>query len=329
MSVSRIWNRTWFRADISVPTVNQCVDTSAWVPPEDNDWPVFSGEMFVTGLRYDIGIFVGQHFVNQVLYAVWASEALCLDVSEFTGLDFTGDFASGFFGEQIGAVIGDKPVSIVLESRNPLNVEFSDDQPPIRIAADGLVLQTRGELLDRESLLQSVEMGADLGFYFDLQNSRLTMDVPHRVSRFLYAEEYFEIFSEGYSAGVPNLIDWHWVRNHRRYVSDVDSPKILGSNLAISFGNHLQTALGWADTSSWMWTIYSPPRLPVAWRLLGRNGGPTIDIDIDNIFGCDDTTIGCKAGAHKRTTGRLHFACPAGRVFGFSASHLGGAHSST
>ena len=64
-----------FGADISVPTVNQCVNTAEWLPPEDNDWPVFSGEMFVTGLRYDIGIFVGQHFVNQVLYAVWASEA--------------------------------------------------------------------------------------------------------------------------------------------------------------------------------------------------------------------------------------------------------------
>ena len=69
------------------------------------------------------------------------------------------------------------------------------------------MLQTRGELLDRESLLQSVEMGADLGIYFDLQNSRLTMDVPIESQDFFYAEEYFEIFSEGYSAGVPNLID--------------------------------------------------------------------------------------------------------------------------
>ena len=66
---------------------SQCVDTTQWLPPEDNDSQVFSGEMFVTGLRYDIGVYVGQHFMNQVLYAVWASEALCLDVSSFTGLD--------------------------------------------------------------------------------------------------------------------------------------------------------------------------------------------------------------------------------------------------
>ena len=60
--------------------------------------------------------------------------------------------------------------------------------------------------LDRESLLQSVEMGADLGIYFDLQNSRLTMDVPIESQDF-FAEEYFEIFLQKGTAGVPNLID--------------------------------------------------------------------------------------------------------------------------
>ena len=115
---------------------------------------------------------------------------------EFTGLDFTGDFASGFLAP-IGAVIGDKPVSIVLESRNPLNVDFSDDQPPIRIAADGLVLQTRGEFLDRDVLLQSVEMGADLGFYFDLQNSRLTMDVPIESQDFFMQKSILKFYPKG------------------------------------------------------------------------------------------------------------------------------------
>ena len=309
-----------FGADISVPTPNQCVNTSEWLPPEDNDWPVFSGEMFVTGLRYDIGVFVGQHFVNQVLYAVWASEALCLDVSEFTGLDFTGDFASGFFGEDIGTVIGDKPVSIVLESRNPLHVEFSDDQPPIRIAADGLVLQTRGELLDRESLLQSVEMGADLGFYFDLQNSRLTMDVPIESQDFFYAEEYFEVLPEGYSAGVPNLID---LALGSVITEDMFPTLILPKILGIEFSDII-----WQPSEDGAWLgghvildvddIQSTEIAGCSGDSLGCNGsGPTIDIDIDNILGCDDATIGCEGGCSQSMDGTITLRLPAGRVFGF------------
>lgn len=309
-----------FGANISVPTPNQCVNTSDWLPPEDNDWPVFSGEMFVTGLRYDIGFFVGQHFVNQVLYAVWASEALCLDVSEFTGLDFTGNFASGFFGEAIGTAVGDNPVAIVLESRNPLNVEFSDDQPPIRIDADGLVLQTRGELLDRESLLQSVEMGAELGFYFDLQDSRLTMDVPIDSQDFFYAEEYFEIFPEGYSAGVPNLID---LALGSVITGDMFPTLVLPQILGMELSDII-----WQPSSDGTWLgghiildvddIEATQITGCSGDSLGcSGGGPTIDIDIDNILGCDDTTVGCEGGCSQAHDGRITLRLPAGRVFGF------------
>mgnify|MGYP001376143206 CR=1 FL=1 len=308
-----------FGADISVPTPNVCVNPSEWLPPEDNDWPVFSGEMFVTGLRYDIGVFVGQHFVNQVLYAVWASEALCLDVSAFTGLEFTGDFASGFFGEQLGVLMGEKVVSMTLESRNPLHVEFSDDQPPIRIAADGLVLQTRGELLDRESLLQSVEMGADLGFYFDLQNSRLTMDVPIESQDFFYAEEYFEVLPEGYSAGVPNLID---LALGSVITEDMFPTLILPKILGIELSDII-----WQPSSDGAWIgghiildvddIQSTEIAGCSGDSLGCNGsGPTIDIDIDNILGCDDATVGCEGGCSQSTDGTITLRLPAGRVFG-------------
>ena len=50
-------------------------------------------------------------------------------------------------------------------------------------------------------------MGADLGVFLELETGRLTMDIPIDSQDFFYAEEYFEILPEGYSADVPNLID--------------------------------------------------------------------------------------------------------------------------
>jgi hypothetical protein len=309
-----------FGADISVPTQNQCVNTAEWLPPEDNDWPVFSGAMFQTGLRYDIGVFVGQHFVNQVLYAVWASEAFCVDVSSFTGLEFTGSFAAGFLGEDLAALMGEKPVSMTLESRNPLHVEFSDDQPPIKIVAEGLALQTTGEVLDRPVLLQSVEMGGDLGLYLELADGRLTMDVPIDSQDFFYAEEYFEVLPMGYSTGVPSLIDLALgsVITEGMFPTLI-LPKILGMELS---------DIIWQPSSDGAWLgghiildvdqIQSSEIAGCSGDSIGcGSGGPTIDIDINNILGCDDTTVGCEGGCSQAQDGTITLRLPAGRVFGF------------
>ena len=308
-----------FGADISVPTSNQCVDTTEWLPPEDNSWPEFTGEMFVTGMRYDAGVFVGQHFVNQILYAVWASEALCIDVSSFTGLEFTGELASGFLGEDLALLMGENPVALTLESRRPLNVEFSDDQPPLRIAVEGLALQTRGEVLDREVLLQSVELGADLGLYMDLSENRLTIDVPIDSQEFFYLEEYFEMLPQGYSADVPNLIDLALgsVLTEDMFPTLI-LPKILGMEL---------DTIIWQPSEDGAWlgghvildvdNIQTSQITGCSADSLGcEGGGPTIDIDINNILGCDDTTVGCEGGCSQGTNGDLTIRLPAGRVFG-------------
>ena len=308
-----------FGADIAVPTLNQCVDTTVWLPPEDNDWPAFTGEMFVTGMRYDIGVFVGQHFVNQVLYAVWASEALCIDVASFTGLEFTGEFAAGFFGDELGALMGSKPVAMTLEANQPFTVQFSDDQPPISIATDGLVLQTKGEILDRDVRLQSVELGADLGLYMDLANNRLSMEVPIDSQDFFYTEEYFEILPPGYSQDVPNLID---LALGSVLTEDMFPTLILPKILGLELSNII-----WQPSTDGTWlgghiildvdNIEASQITGCSADSLGCDGGgPTIDIDINNILGCDDTTVGCEGGCSQASDGHITLRLPAGRVFG-------------
>ena len=53
-------------------------------------------------MKYDAAVFLGRHFLDQMFYAVWASGAMCIDVSEQAGLDLTGDLAAGFFGNDLG-----------------------------------------------------------------------------------------------------------------------------------------------------------------------------------------------------------------------------------
>ena len=85
---------------------------------------------------------------------------------------------------------------------------------------------------------------------------------------------------------------------------------------------YLATIIGWC-LAGWThhlgcrrYTIHSDYRL--LWRLFGlQRSGPTIDIDIDNILGCDDTTIGCEGGCSQAHDGKITLRLPAGRVFGF------------
>ena len=309
-----------FGADISVPVSNQCVDTSLWVPPTDVDWPEFTGEMFVTGMRYDSGVFIGQHFVNQVLYAVWASEALCLDVSSFTGLEFTGEFAAGFLGAELGTLMGTKPVSLKLRSSQPLSVDFSEDQPPISISLDGISLQSFGAVLDREILLQSVGLGAELGVYFDVANSRMSMDIPIEAADFFLREEYHEILPEGYSAGVPRLIDLALgsVLTEGMFPTLI-LPKIVGIEISDVI---------WQPTEDGTWlgghivldvdSVEQRQIIGCSADNLGCNGGgPSIDIDVQNLLGCDDAVIGCEGGCSQNSENSMVLRLPAGRVFGF------------
>ena len=59
-----------FGATVGTETRDRCVDSTRFSPPQDQAWPEFTGEMFETGMRYDVGVFVGKHFVDQVLHAV-------------------------------------------------------------------------------------------------------------------------------------------------------------------------------------------------------------------------------------------------------------------
>lgn len=308
-----------FGATMESETLDSCVDSTSWLPPEETDWPTFTGSMFETGMRYDAGLFVGQHFVNQILYTVWASEALCIDVADFAGLDFTGEFAAGFLGSELGILMGSKPINLNLNAQTPMSVVFSDDQPPMAIDLSGLSLQSSGEVLDRDILLQSIGLEAEIGLYLEVENNRLTMDVPVTADDFFLIEEYHEILAPGYSDGVPGLLDLAIgsVLTEGMFPTLV-LPEILGMEL---------DRIIWQPSADGAWLgghvvldvdqIQPVEILGCSSGNLGCEGsGPSIDIDINNILGCDNTTVGCEGGCSQGPNGHTTIRLPAGRVFG-------------
>ena len=305
-------------ASIEAETLSSCTDPSTWQPPVDVSWPEFTGSMFETGMRYDAGVFVGRHFVDQVLFTIWASEALCVNVAEVANLDFTGEFASGFLGEELGVLIGRDPLQIELALQQPMSVVFSDDQPPIAFDLSGMLLQSKGTVLDREVLLQSIAMEAEIGVYFDVENSRMTIDVPVEAEDFFFVEQYHEIVPEGYSEGVPNLIDFAL---GSALTEDTFPTLILPQVLGLEIRDVI-----WQPTGDGAWLgghvvldvddIQPIEIVGCSSGNLGCEGsGPSIDIDIDNLLGCDDAELGCEGGCSQSPNGTT-IRLPAGRVFG-------------
>lgn len=288
----------------------------------DVDWPTFDGRVFTTGIPYDLGFFVGKHFVDQALYAVWVSGALCIDVAEMSGLSITGELASGFFGEEIQTLVGEDTIELQLFPRRPFQAEFSDDQPPISIAIDGLMLESYADILHRRSRILSVNIGADVGVIMSLDANRVSMEIPLDAEAFFLQEEYHEMLPHGYSEGVPNLLD-------------LALGSVLGNGtlpvlvLPSVFGMNLDTII-WQPDSTGAWLgghlIFDPDSVQPS-IIAGcsasdfgcDSGGPSIDIDVNTLIGCDDMSIGCEGGCSQPGTIKL----PVGRMLGLCVIILG------
>ena len=66
-------------AEVVPGAISDCVDSSAGSELREDGWPDFGSTAPDSELPYDAGLFVSADFLDQALYSVWASGALCLD----------------------------------------------------------------------------------------------------------------------------------------------------------------------------------------------------------------------------------------------------------
>ena len=303
-------------ATISTEVIDQhCVDTSTAEIPADQDWPEFDGLSLGGSLPYDTGLFIGRHFMDQILYTAWVSGALCLDVEDLTGLAFTGEFVSNYFGEELNELVGQEQVKLYLEAQKPPTTVFDDDQPPIVMNTEGFGLRLFGPVDERLSRILQVDLAADIGFKIELSNQQLSVDTSLNSDDFDISESYSELLSPGYSENVAALLDLS-LENFVPELPRFTIPSFLG----ITVG-----PLVWEPSADQSWQggylfintdNVTPLVIPgcSANDLACDGGGSSVQIDIEEQLGCDEAQAGCSDDAGCSTSGKV--SLPTGRIFG-------------
>jgi len=306
-----------FGSKVSVPIDDSCVDVSAFAAPSEVDWPSFDGQIFGSQFNYDSAIYIGRHFVEQALYGAWASGSMCIDVAQESGLDLTGEFTAAFFGEQINTLVGQQPVELAISPMTPFAISFSNDQPPISIIMDDLVLNGYADVMGRRTRLLQVNIDSEIELHLELSENSLYPDIPLTTDDFFLEEDYHEIFSPGYSEGVPALLDIALGTILQEDMFPiVHLPLIIGMELDTIIWEH-DDDQEWLGAFAMLNTdnIQEFPITGCSASDLGCNGGGPqidIDIDVDEVLGCNDVEVGCEGGCAQQGEIRL----PAGRILG-------------
>ena len=294
---------------------NHCADYSMFTPSEGADWPSFDGQSLSSTLSYDFGIFVSKHLFDQLLYGTWMSGALCLDVEELAGLSFTGEFASGFFGEQLNELVGQQPIELLLQAQRPPSVVFDDDQPPVSVELNDFALKVMGPVDHRKVRILQVDMSADVGIDIALQDDVISLSTGLGSNDFILSEAYSDLMPQGYSENVPDLLDLA-LGSFIPQLPSFGVPSILG----LSIG-----PLVWEPSSDQSWqggylfldpSSVTPLAIPgcSASDLACDGGGSSLEIDIEDQLGCDEAQTGCTDDTGCSTNGKV--TLPAGRIFG-------------
>ena len=311
-----------FGSVLTIDVEETCVDINSFEAPEEVPWPIFDGKVFDSDMEYDAGLFLGRHFLDQFFYAVWASGAMCLDVSEQTGLALTGELASGLFSEELGDLLGEEALDLRMVASAPFVTMFSDDQPPLSVVVDEVALIGYGPIDQRLSRLLQVDINSELGVSIELEGNALTLELPLDAEQFFFQESYHEILSSGYSAGVPSLIDLAL----GSFIPDDALPKII---LPVALGLEVD-AIVWQPDQDQEWlgahiilTTENIEAFPLSGCSASDIGcgssGPVIDIELDEVLGCNDLQFGCEGGSCSQGgTVRL----PAGRILGIFSMAL-------
>ena len=305
---------------IAVDAAPSCIDPASAEPPPDASWPVMDGQALASSLEYDFGLFLGKHFLDQALYAAWASGGMCLDVEALTGLSFTGEFVSAFFGDEVTELVGNAPVRLDLGPTAPPTAIFDDDQPPVAIELEGFALEAVSLLDHRMVRLLKIDLYSLLRLYIELSGGSLVIDLPLTDEDFFLTEAYSELLPPGYSEGVPGLLGTA-LGSFSPDLPTIAIPSILGISM---------DALVWEPAPDQSWQggyIFLDTSSVEPMDVAGCSadgfgcdgGGASFEFDLESQLGCDDVSTGCDDGSGCEDTGCSSagkIRLPGGRMLG-------------
>ena len=156
-------------------------------------------------------------------------------------------------------------------------------------------------------------MDAQIDIFADLLENQITLDLPLTEDSFWISEDYSDFLAAGYSEGVPSLFQLA-LNSFAPELPSIPIPTILGvemSNLIWLPSNNQDWQGGYVFLNT-----DNVETLPLAGcnaDILGCGSeGPTIDLDIETLIGCDEVSQGCDDSSCNQG-GPVKI--PAGRIF--------------
>lgn len=196
-----------FGSRIDAEGTSDCVDASEGSPFADSPWPELSTYAPGTDLAYDVGLVVSRDFVDHVLWAVWASGTLCIELEELAGAELQTSLLESFFGESFTELFPEaQPALVAVDPTGQPLAVFSDDEPPLAVAVEDLGLQLYSELDQRDARIFRVGVDADVGLSVDIDSKAVTPQLFLDPADFTYTESYNDLLDEGFSANFQDLV---------------------------------------------------------------------------------------------------------------------------
>jgi hypothetical protein len=258
------------QATVAPLAASSCV-TAGSPPSGDASFPTLDGVAPDGALEYDVAVLVNGQFVDQLLYAMYESGALCLDAGALSGLALDTSLFGAVFGDEWDALFPvSRPMDLFVTPVVAPTVRFEDDGAPIRLDLNGLALRAFTELDARQAKAFGIRMEGEIGLDLPWSDGVIAPSLDLDADGLGLAEEDTELLSAGYADAFASLL-----------------PTILGAALPADL-------LGGIALPSWqgiglgaVWWMPSDPYLG-AWLVLDTENPEPVVLE-----GCSGGTIGC------------------------------------
>ena len=186
----------------------ECVDASQGSEFHDDPWPSLDETAGSSSLEYDAAVVVGKDFVDHMLWAIWATGLLCMDLEDLSGIELNTSLLETFFGDSYAELFPEaQPALISLRAPEPPHALFNHDDPPLAVAIEDLGISTISSLDARLSRIFRVGIDAEVGIGVDLSAEEITPELYLDPNDFTYWETHNDLLDEGFSEGFVDLVD--------------------------------------------------------------------------------------------------------------------------
>jgi len=297
-------------------------------------WPILGNTAPDSNLPYDIGLLINRDFVDHLLWNVWASGGLCIDLTTLDGIPVNTDLIGTFLNDEFHSLFpAREDAQIEIVPGLPPVVEFYGDDPSMGVLIEDLFVELYANLDGRRSRVFQTAMGGEIGFDPGITSTMLSPELLIGDELLILEERWSDLLSQGYAAGLSGFVETILATDliPTDILPTMSLPTLMGAEL---------DGLFWIPTTDGQWQggyilLDTDSVEPIEAPGCSGDGALGCDTNSDDIlyaFGCSsDDPLGCggetsgcgesessgcgDAGCSSAHTGRLPW--PMGRWFVF------------